>query len=115
MAEPVLVARDVWKSYDGREGVLKGASLDVGAGEGLVVQGPNGSGKTALLSILGGLLSPDRGTVAVGTGSSRLTSRTYGTDWSFATAAGTAWHNLASQGVAWKPGVACYGEDWESE
>ena len=66
MAEPVLVALDVWKSYDGREDVLKGASLDVRAGEGVVVQGPNGSGKTTLLSILGGLLSPDRGTVAVG-------------------------------------------------
>lgn len=32
MAHPVLVALDLRKSYDGREDVLKGASLDVRAG-----------------------------------------------------------------------------------
>ncbi len=66
MADPVLVARDVWKSYDGRTDVLCGASLDVAAGECALVWGDNGSGKTTLLSILGGLDVPDRGRVAIG-------------------------------------------------
>lgn len=66
MPEPVLVARDVWKSYDGRTEVLRGASLEVAAGECALVWGDNGSGKTTLLSILGGLDAPDRGRVAIG-------------------------------------------------
>ena len=55
MPEPVLSARDLWKSYDGRADVLQGVSLDVGREEAVLVWGPNGSGKTTLLSILGGL------------------------------------------------------------
>ena len=61
--EAVLSARDLWKSFDGREAILRGASLDVAPGEAVLLQGPNGSGKTTLLSILGGLASPDRGSV----------------------------------------------------
>ena len=61
-----MVARDVWKSYDGRTEVLQGASLEVAAGECALVWGDNGSGKTTLLSILGGLDAPDRGRVTVG-------------------------------------------------
>ena len=63
MADPVLRARDVWKSYDGRTDVLRGIDLDLPPGEALLVTGPNGSGKTTLLSILGGLDVPTRGSV----------------------------------------------------
>ncbi len=66
MAGPALLARDVWKSYDGRTDVLRGVDLDVGQGEAVLVWGPNGSGKTTLLSILGGLDTPDRGSVVLG-------------------------------------------------
>src|SRR3989440_12981046 len=66
MAEPVLKALDVWKSYDGRSDVLRGVSLAVGAGDAVLVYGPNGSGKTTLLSILGGLDVPTRGSVVLG-------------------------------------------------
>lgn len=65
MATPALVVRDLWKSYDGRNDVLRGADLDVSPGEAVLVWGENGSGKTTLLSILGGLEVPNRGTVAV--------------------------------------------------
>ncbi len=65
MAQPILLARDVWKSYDGRTDVLRGASLEIASGEAAVVWGDNGSGKTTLLSLLGGLDVPDRGTIAV--------------------------------------------------
>src|SRR2546428_2679517 len=66
MAEPVLKALDVWKSYDGRSDVLRGASLAVGAGDAVLVYGSNGSGKTTLLSILGGLDIPTPGSVVLG-------------------------------------------------
>ncbi|MEK6987833.1 MAG: ABC transporter ATP-binding protein [Candidatus Thermoplasmatota archaeon] len=65
MADVVLSARDVWKSYDGRTDVLCGISLDVAKAEAVLVWGPNGSGKTTLLSILGGLDVPTRGSVTI--------------------------------------------------
>ncbi len=63
MDRSVLLARDVWKSYDGRTDVLRGVSLDMPPEETMVVWGDNGSGKTTLLSILGGLDAPTRGRV----------------------------------------------------
>src|SRR3989475_4725609 len=66
MAEPVLKAHDVWKSYDGRSDVLRRVSLAVDAGDAVLVYGPNGSGKTTLLSILGGLDVPTRGSAVLG-------------------------------------------------
>lgn len=66
MDSPVLSARDVWKSYDGRSDVLRGASLSVSPSEAILVWGANGSGKTTLLSILGGLDLPTKGSVAIG-------------------------------------------------
>jgi lipoprotein-releasing system ATP-binding protein len=43
--------------------VLRGVSIDAQRGEFLVVMGASGSGKSTILHILGGLDSPDRGTV----------------------------------------------------
>jgi len=64
MAELVVRARDLWKSYDGRADILRGVDLDVAALEAILVFGPNGSGKTTLLSLLGGLDVPSRGDLA---------------------------------------------------
>src|SRR5256886_7456516 len=66
MAEPVLKALDVWKSYDGRSDVLRGVSVAVDAGDAVRVYGPNGSGKTTVISIFGGLDVPTRGCVGLG-------------------------------------------------
>ncbi len=63
MAEAVLRARDVWKTFDGRTDVLRGAEIAVDRQEAALVWGDNGSGKTTLLSILGGLEAPTRGRV----------------------------------------------------
>ena len=65
MAAAALRARDLRKSYDGHTDVLTGADLEVGPGEAVLVWGENGSGKTSLLSILGGLESATRGRVDV--------------------------------------------------
>lgn len=65
----VLDAADVTKSF--REGrgeevrVLSGASLSLGRGEVVALEGPSGSGKTTFLSILGCILTPTSGRLAI--------------------------------------------------
>ncbi|MEJ2290860.1 MAG: ABC transporter ATP-binding protein [Deinococcales bacterium] len=63
-----VVLDDVHKTYD-RGAVpvhaLRGISLELPAGEMVVVLGPSGSGKTTLLNVVGGIDSPTRGGVRV--------------------------------------------------
>ncbi|GAA2525344.1 MULTISPECIES: ABC transporter ATP-binding protein [Streptomyces] len=60
--EPLLAARDLVKTH-GRTSALRGASLDLRAGEILAVTGASGSGKSTLLHCLAGIVRPDRGSV----------------------------------------------------
>src|SRR6516162_2648230 len=62
-----VLARGVHKSFGSGNAVpiLKGAGMGAAAGETVFLVGPSGSGKTTLLSILGCILTPDRGTVQV--------------------------------------------------
>ncbi len=55
---------DVEKSFH-NEQVLKGISLEIGAGERVSLIGAGGCGKTVILKIILGLLSPDAGVVEV--------------------------------------------------
>ncbi|MFL5736515.1 MAG: ABC transporter ATP-binding protein [Actinomycetota bacterium] len=64
---PLLVGRDLRKEYRrGPEVVhaLRGADLEVEAGEVVALMGPSGSGKTTLLNVLCGWERPDGGTLA---------------------------------------------------
>jgi molybdate transport system ATP-binding protein len=49
-----------------RERLALEVELAVGAGECVAIVGPSGAGKSTLLRIVAGLLTPDRGTVALG-------------------------------------------------
>ena len=53
-------------------GLLSRVSLEVAAGEVLLVTGPSGSGKTTLARVLSGVLKPDGGEVRVGGGKGPL-------------------------------------------
>jgi ABC-type lipoprotein export system ATPase subunit len=61
-------ARDLFRFYASPEGTsvaLQGLTIDVAAGELLVVFGPSGSGKSTLLRMLAGLDRPSAGSVTV--------------------------------------------------
>ncbi len=58
----MIKAINVQKSYNGEQ-VLFGVSLDVADGDFISIMGESGSGKSTFLSVLGGFLAPDGGSV----------------------------------------------------
>lgn len=72
-----LQLHDIRKSFGSRESrteVLKGISFSLNRGEFCVLLGPSGSGKSTLLNIIGGIETPDSGTLEVGEESIRAMS-----------------------------------------
>ena len=61
---PALTLQGVSKSYGGTHAVA-GIDLEVAAGMYYGLLGPNGAGKTTTLSMISGLLRPDRGEIRV--------------------------------------------------
>lgn len=71
MPEALLTADQVSRVFTTGAGdvhALTDVSMDVAAGELVVVRGPSGSGKTTLLNLLGGLDRPTSGRVLLGDG-----------------------------------------------
>jgi putative ABC transport system ATP-binding protein len=67
---PAIIARSLTKTFPSGGGdvpALRGVSLDIRRGEVTLLRGPSGSGKTTLLSIFGCILSPDGGSLRIGT------------------------------------------------
>lgn len=60
---PLVSVRDISFSY-GYESVLENVSLEIFAKDYLAIIGPNGGGKTTLLKIILGLLTPDSGEIS---------------------------------------------------
>src|SRR5687768_17037469 len=68
-SQPMIRMSEVDKSY--RRGgqdleILKRMHLEVQPADFLALMGPSGSGKSTILNLIGGLDTPDRGTVEVG-------------------------------------------------
>ncbi len=64
-----LEIRDIQKSFgqnDSRIQVLKGVNMRVEQGDFCVLLGPSGSGNSTLLSIIGGIDTPDAGQITIG-------------------------------------------------
>ncbi len=64
MTEPLLELRHIDKTYPGVR-ALKDVSLSVAPGEILGLIGENGAGKSTLMKILGGVVAPSAGTIAI--------------------------------------------------
>ena len=68
MADPIVSCRGVERTFrtGAREtNAVRDVDLDVAPGEWVAIMGPSGCGKSTLLHLLGGLDSPDAGTVSV--------------------------------------------------
>lgn len=61
---PVLSLQNIVSGYGGLD-ILKGISLDVGAGEFVTVVGPNGHGKSTLLKTISGLVPLRAGSISI--------------------------------------------------
>ncbi|MBI4962430.1 MAG: ABC transporter ATP-binding protein [Desulfomonile tiedjei] len=64
-----IVANQVVKEFgngDGKVTAVHGINLSIGQSEFISIMGESGAGKSTLLSMLGGLLSPSRGTIVIG-------------------------------------------------
>ena len=62
--EPMIEIRNLHKSFGANE-VLRGFNLTLHKGENLVVMGKSGSGKSVMIKMLVGLLTPDSGSVQI--------------------------------------------------
>ena len=65
MDSPLLAGQDLTRAH-GATPALRGASIEVRAGEIVAVTGPSGSGKSTLLHCLTGITRPDSGAVRYG-------------------------------------------------
>lgn len=62
----MISVRDVKKTYDGGFEAVRGASIEIAAGEILALLGPNGAGKTTLISMICGITTLSDGVIEVG-------------------------------------------------
>jgi ABC-2 type transport system ATP-binding protein len=65
LLNPIITLRDLKKSYDGVNDVLKGINLDIAPGQIIGYIGPNGAGKSTTVKIMIGMIPEFSGEVRV--------------------------------------------------
>jgi general L-amino acid transport system ATP-binding protein len=63
--KPIIIAKDVEKTYGNGFHVLKGVSLTVNKGEVVVLMGPSGSGKSTFIRTFNGLEPYQKGSIEI--------------------------------------------------
>jgi phospholipid/cholesterol/gamma-HCH transport system ATP-binding protein len=61
---PLIKIRDL-HFYRGDRAIFDGVNIDIHEGKITAIMGPSGTGKTTLLKLIGGQLTPDKGTIEV--------------------------------------------------
>lgn len=89
MNTPILECKNLFKNYSSKH-VLNGINLSISKGKIVGLLGPNGSGKTTIIKLISGLLTPSSGEILVGGNNvgietkkivSYLPERTYLNNW----------------------------------
>ncbi len=65
LTKPIIEIKKLHKSFGSNNHVLKGITLQVKAGENLIMLGKSGSGKSIIIKCLVGLLAADKGSLKV--------------------------------------------------
>ena len=65
ITSPFIAFRQIDKTYDGQNYVVRGLNLEVARGEFIALLGPSGSGKTTTLMMLAGFESPTLGHILI--------------------------------------------------
>ena len=63
--DPIIVIKDLHKTFGKDNKVLQGVNLTVNKGEDLVILGRSGSGKSVTIKCIVGLIEPDQGEIKV--------------------------------------------------
>jgi len=63
--DPIIVIKDLHKTFGTDNKVLQGVNLTVNKGEDLVILGRSGSGKSVTIKCIVGLIEPDKGEIKV--------------------------------------------------
>ena len=65
MSETAILLENVWKTFDGKEDVVKGLSLEIPKGSLTAIIGFSGTGKSVILKHILGLFRPTKGRIEV--------------------------------------------------
>ena len=65
MSETAILLQDVWKTFDGKEDVVRGLSLEIPKGSLTAIIGFSGTGKSVILKHILGLFRPTKGHIEV--------------------------------------------------
>ena len=65
MNDPILICKNLWKSYNTGFPVLKDFNCSLPSGKIIGLLGPNGCGKSTLIKLISGILTPDKGEIII--------------------------------------------------